>query len=68
VVEHDAVVVVHDLAYDLGLVAELDRFAEPILGDRAGVGIVQADPPGRAVGRRPGQPLPGLRGVCRRTT
>jgi hypothetical protein len=41
VVEHDAVVVVHDL----GLVAELDRLAEPALGDRASVTVVQADPP-----------------------
>ena len=37
VVEHDAVVVVHNL----GLVAELDRLAEAALGDRP-------DVPGRA--------------------
>jgi hypothetical protein len=43
VVEHDPVVVV---AY-LGFEAELDRFAEPTLGDRPGLGVVQADPAGR---------------------
>jgi hypothetical protein len=41
VVEDDAVVVVGDL----GLVAELDGLAEPALGDRPGVSIVQANPP-----------------------
>jgi hypothetical protein len=40
VVEHDAVVVVDDL----GLVAELDRLAQPALGDRPGIRVVQADP------------------------
>ena len=58
VVEHDPVVVVDDLA----LVAELDRPTEPALGDRAGVTIVQADPPGCTVRDGPGQPLPGLGG------
>ena len=58
VVEHDAVVVVDDL----GLVAELDRPAEPALGDRAGIAVVQADPPGRPVRGGAGQPLAGLRG------
>jgi hypothetical protein len=36
VVEHDAVLVVHDL----GLVTELDRPVESTLADRAGVGVV----------------------------
>jgi hypothetical protein len=36
-VEDDAVVVVDQLS----LVAELDRFPEPALSDRPGVGIVQ---------------------------
>jgi hypothetical protein len=45
VVQDHAVVVVGQL----GLVPELDRPAEPALGDRAGVGVVQADPPGRPV-------------------
>jgi hypothetical protein len=58
VVEHDAVVVVGDLA----LVAELDRLAEAALGDRPGVAVVQADPPAGAVGGDAGEPLPGLRG------
>jgi hypothetical protein len=57
VVEDDAVVVVRDL----GLVAELDRLAESALADRAGVRVVQADPPGRAVGGVALNPLPGLR-------
>jgi hypothetical protein len=58
VVEHDAVIVVHDL----GLVAELDRLAEPALCDWPGVAIVQADPP-RGCGRHDsGNALPGLRG------
>ena len=43
VIQDDAVVVVDDL----GVVSELDRPSEPSLGDRASVGIVQADPPGR---------------------
>jgi hypothetical protein len=42
-VDDDAVVVLGDL----GFVAELDRLAEPALGDRPGVRLVQADPPGR---------------------
>ncbi len=56
VVENHSVLVVGDLV----LVAELDRLAEPALGDRTGVRIVQADPPGGAVGGQPRQPLPGL--------
>ena len=51
VVEHDPVGVVGDL----GLVAELDRLAEPALEDRAGIGVVQADQPGRASGVAAGQ-------------
>ena len=58
VIEDDPVVIVGDL----GLVAELDGLAEPALGDRAGVGVVQADSPGRAAGHRAGQPLACLRG------
>jgi hypothetical protein len=38
VVEHDTIVVVEDLTF----VAELDRFTEASLGDRPGVGFVQA--------------------------
>ena len=56
VVEDDAVVVVDQLS----LVAELDRFPEPALSDWPGVGIVQADLPGRTVGDPAGEPLPGL--------
>ena len=48
----------------LGLVAELDGLAQAALGDRAGVAVVQADPPGRPAGHRAGQPLTGLRGQC----
>jgi hypothetical protein len=44
VVQHDPVGIVEDLR----LVAELDRLAQPPLDDRAGVGVVQADQPGRA--------------------
>src|SRR4051794_31941259 len=58
VVQDHAVVVVEHLA----LVAELDRPPEPALGDRASGRVVQADPPGRAVGRDPGQALAGFRG------
>jgi hypothetical protein len=58
VVEYDAVVVVDDL----GLVAELDRPAQAALGDRAGVAVVQADPPDGPVRCDPGQPLSGLLG------
>jgi hypothetical protein len=43
VVHDDAV----DVVDDLGCVAELDGFAEASLDDRAGVGAVQADQPGR---------------------
>ena len=58
VVEHDAVVVVEDL----GLVAELHRPPETALGDRAGIAVVQADPPGGPVRSGAGQPLAGLLG------
>src|SRR6202165_332243 len=58
VVEHDPVVVVGDL----GLVAEFDRFTERGFGDRGRIAVVQADPPGGAVGDLSGHPVPGLRG------
>src|SRR5688572_30426782 len=58
VIEHDPVVVVDDLA----LVTELDRPTEAALGDRAGVTIVQAHPPGRTVRDGSGQSLSGLGG------
>ena len=58
VVEHDAIVVVDDL----GLVTELGRLAETALGDRAGVRVVQTDPPGGPVRGDTGQSMPGLRG------
>jgi hypothetical protein len=58
VVEHDAVLVVDHL----GLVAELDRLAQPALGDRAGVTVVQADLPGCPVRGDAAQPLVGLCG------
>jgi hypothetical protein len=57
-VKDDAVVVVGDL----GLVPELDGLAEPALGDRPGILIMQADPPACPVRHVPGYPLPGLRG------
>ncbi len=38
VIEHDAVVVVHDLRF----VAELDRLAELAFGDRPGIGLILA--------------------------
>jgi hypothetical protein len=56
-VKHDTVVVVDDL----GLVAELDRFAEPAFGDRAGIRVVQRHDPRRARGSYPRGPLAGLR-------
>jgi len=56
VIQDDPVVV-----DDLGLVPELHRPAQPPLGDRASIAIVQADPPGRAVGGVALNPLPGLR-------
>jgi len=56
---HDAVVVVVD---DLGLVAELDRLAEPSLGDRPGITLVQADPAGGPVRDDAGDAVSGLRG------
>ncbi len=55
-VEDDPVRVVDDL----GLVAELDRLAEPPFGDRSGVRVVQADQPSAAVGHHTGDPGPGL--------
>jgi hypothetical protein len=55
-VEHDPVLVVADL----GFVPKLDRLAQPAFPDRAGVRVVQTDPPSRTVGCGPGQPLPGL--------
>src|ERR1700730_16119799 len=58
VIHDDAVVVVDNLA----LVAEFDGFTQPALGDRAGIAVVQADHPGRAIGSPPGDPLPGLLG------
>ena len=62
VVNHDAVDVVHDL----GFVAELDRAPEAAFGDRAGVSVMQADPPGRAVRSDTGQALAGLGGDAAR--
>ena len=44
VVKHDTIVVVDDLR----LIAELHRLTELTLGDRSGVGVVQAVPAGRA--------------------
>jgi hypothetical protein len=41
---------------------ELDRLTQPALGDRASIGVVQADPPGRPGRCHPSQPLPGLCG------
>jgi hypothetical protein len=58
VIDDNAVIVVGDL----GLVAELDRFAQAALGDRARIAVVQTDPPSGAVGSDAGQPLPGLGG------
>src|SRR5690349_5583744 len=57
VVDDDTVVVIGDL----GLVAEFDRFTQAALGDRTGIPVVQADPPGGAVGDLPRHPWPGLR-------
>jgi len=56
VVEDDAVLVVDQL----GFVAELHRFAQAPFRDRAGVRVVQTDPPGRAIRCLSGQPVPGL--------
>jgi hypothetical protein len=50
------------VVHDLGLVPELDRFAQPAFGDRAGIRVVQAHPPSGAVRGDPGQALPGLSG------
>ena len=55
-VADDAVFVVDDL----GLVAELDRFAEASLDDGAGVALVQADEATGRVGLAAGQAGPGL--------
>ena len=38
-----------------------DGLAQPALGDRAGVGIVQTDHPARRLGHHPTQPATGLR-------
>jgi hypothetical protein len=43
-----------------GLVPEIDRLAQPALPDRAGVRVIQTDPPSHTIGCGPGQPLPGL--------
>ena len=56
VVQHDPVVVVHELR----LVTELHRLTQPALGDRPGLRVVQADHPGRTVRHDPADPLPGL--------
>src|SRR5260370_16137156 len=56
VIGDDPVVVVGDL----GLVAELHGLAEPALGDRPGIPVMQADPPGRPVRHLPRPPLPAL--------
>ena len=58
VIEDDPVGVVADLGFG----SELDRLAKSAFRDRAGVGVVQADSAGRAVGGGPADPLPGLRG------
>jgi hypothetical protein len=58
VIEHDTIVVVDDLA----LVAELNRFAKSAFGDRPGVAVMQAHPPGRPVRSYPGYALAGLSG------
>ena len=57
VIQHDPVVIVDDL----GLLPELDRLTEPALGDRAGITVVQADPPTRPIGGVAVHPLAGLR-------
>src|SRR5262245_17694323 len=54
---HDDAVIVVDY---LGLVPELDRAPEAALGDRAGIAVMQADPPARPVRGEPGDPLAGL--------
>jgi hypothetical protein len=51
VIDHDPVIVVDDQ----GFVPELDWPAQPAFGDRAGIGIVQADPPRRPVGNALGR-------------
>jgi hypothetical protein len=43
-------------------VTELDRFTHTALGDRAGIAVVQADPPGGTVWNDAGESLPGLGG------
>ena len=53
VVEDHPVFVVEDL----GLVAELDGFAEPTLSDRAGVGVIEGDETGGAIGDHAGEAL-----------
>ena len=60
-IQDDAVVVVDDL----GLVPELDRATEPALGDRAGIAVVQADPPGRPIGGIPATRWRVCATICR---
>ena len=60
-IEHDPV----DVVDDLGLVPELDRAPQPALGDRAGIRIVQADPPRRPVGSDPGHRWRVCATICR---
>jgi hypothetical protein len=55
VVEDDAIVV----AGDLGLVPGPGRLIDAPFADRAGVGVVQADQPGRTAGGLPSQPSGG---------
>lgn len=52
VIQHDSVVIVDDLA----LVPELDRLTETPFADRAGIAVVQADPPTRPVRGDPSDP------------
>ena len=55
VIEHDPV----DVVDDLGLVPEFDWPAQAAFGNRAGIAVVQADPPSRPVGGGPRDALPG---------
>jgi len=55
-IQHDPIVVVDDLRR----VPELDGAPEAALGDRAGIGVVQADSSGRPVRSMSGDALPGL--------
>ena len=58
--------VIHDdtvgVVNHLGLVAGLDGPAQPSLGDRPGIGVVQRHHPDRAGGHLAGETHPGLRG------